>query len=105
MQSGACVGATKPLAINHEYHRSKFERLMHELSLEPSIESIEDLRTRTSQDLITAMTKVDNPDGMFCVTADHDLRNGFWKVATEPSYPNHILIGNTHHDVSCSLWP
>jgi carboxylesterase type B len=99
LQSGACVGATKPLEIDHEYHRSTFDRLVGALSLNPSIDVIETLRTRPSQDLITAMATVENPDGMFCITADHDLTDGFWKVSNEPSESRDLVIGNTRHDV------
>jgi|SRR5277367_3889406 len=99
LQSGACVGATKPLEIDHAYHRSTFGRLSHTLSLKPSVEMIEALRMRPYQDLITAMTKVENPDGMFCITADHALTNGFWKVPNEPSDSRDLVFGNTHHDV------
>ena len=99
LQSGACVGATKPLEIDHEYHRSTFDRLIGVLSLNPSVEVIETLRTTPSQDLITAMATVENPDGMFCITADHDLADGFWKVPIEPSDSRDLVFGNTRHDV------
>ena len=99
LQSGACVGATAPLEIDHTFHRSTFERLIHALSLNSSVDMIESLRTRPYNELVTAMENVENPDGMFCITADHDLRDGFWKVTTECCYRKDILIGNTYHDV------
>src|SRR5271170_4446231 len=103
LQSGACVGATKPLEIDHEYHRSTFDRLIRALSLKPSVEVIETLRARPPQDLITAMEIIENPDGMFCITADHDLTDGFWKLPNEPSDSRDLLLGNTSHDVTMFL--
>jgi hypothetical protein len=45
------------------------------------------------------MATVENPDGMFCITADHDLTDGFWKVPIEPSDSRDLVFGNTRHDV------
>lgn len=102
MQSGACVGVAKPLGTEHGYHSSQYERLvkalrLHELPIE---RRMDELRKAPWRDLVEIMVKIENPDGMFCITADHDLVGGFWKAPNAIDIGKSLLIGNTCHDVS-----
>ena len=101
MQSGACVGVAKPLDLNHKYHRSRFSRLTKALSLDhlSSTEKIENLRVVPWEHLIEASVKTENPDGMFCITSDHDLIDGFFQVPKVDDAGKSLIIGNTGHDV------
>jgi len=102
MQSGGCVGVAKPLGTGHGYHSSQYERLvkalrLHELPIE---RRMGELRKAPWQNLVEIMVKIENPDGMFCITADQDLVGGFWKVPNATDIGKSLLIGNTCHDVS-----
>src|SRR5271154_1645566 len=105
MQSGACVGVLKPLVLEHKIHRSRFDRLSRALSLENlSPDSrVGKLRTLPWKKLIEVMAEVETPDSMFCITADRELRDGFWKFQEVPAANRSLLIGNTRHDVLCCL--
>ena len=101
MQSGACIGATAPLDVSHEHHRTKFAGLTKAMRLDnvKGHEKIEKLRAVHWKHLMSAMEHLDNPDGMFCLTADDNLRDGFWKPC-QPATDTKLIIGNTRHDVS-----
>lgn len=101
MQSGACVGVAKPLDLNHKYHRSRFARLTKALSLDilPATEKIEKLRVVPWKHLVEVLGEIENPDGMFCITADHDLIGGFFQLQKVNNTDKRLIIGNTGHDV------
>ena len=101
MQSGACIGVAKPLDINHKYHRSRFARLTKALSLDhlSATEKIENLRVAPWEHLIEASAQIENPDGMFCITADHHLIGGFFQAQKADNTCKSLIIGNTGHDV------
>jgi carboxylesterase type B len=100
IQSGACIGVAKPLDLNHKYHVSRFARLTKALSLDhlSTTEKIEKLRVIPWEHLIEASGEIENPDGMFCITADHDL-GGFFQSQNVDNSSKSLIIGNTRHDV------
>jgi hypothetical protein len=101
MQSGACVGLTEPLHLNHDYHNSRYNGLIKALGFDSL--SVEDrlakLRTVPWEDLIEVMKKLEKPDAIFPIAADHDLDGGFWKHKDQIDNGKIILVGNTRHDV------
>jgi para-nitrobenzyl esterase len=101
MQSGACIGVAKPLDLNHKYHRSRFARLTKALFLDvlPQTEKIEKLRAVPWKHLVKAVMEIENPDGMFCITADYDLIGGFFQLPKTDNTDKRLIIGNTGHDV------
>jgi carboxylesterase type B len=100
-QSGACMGKTRPLPLDHKHNSKRYNGLIQALGIQDLSpdDRVEKLRGLPWEDLIEVMKKLEDPDAMFPVVADGALTGGFWKEAENINDNKSIMVGNTKDDV------